>query len=167
MTLISGDDKWDQLARLLNDAVRDAVDPTPCRSGVVPGAIAWDDCTCGLLATSWSMTYLSDNFPEQASSVPGNCETAWDVAEIVIQLLRCAPTVDSQGRSPSLESLAAAATLMAVDGNRMERAVSGLLCGLKDQNRIIDSLISPRTSQGPEGGCVGSEQRVLIALPRG
>lgn len=165
--MISGDDKWNQVATLLNNAVYAALTNKPDRSGVVPGAIAWDDCQCGLLATAWAQNFLSDNFPEQVNQVTGNCGPAWDVSEFVIQIVRCAPSPDSAANAPSTLSLASAALLMDQDGNQMQRAVSVLLCQLKEDYSIVEYFINPRTPQGPDGACVGSELRVLVALPRG
>jgi hypothetical protein len=165
--VISGDDKWNQVATLINSAVEAALTTKPGRSGVVPGEIAWDDCDCGLLATSWVQNYLSDLFPEQVNQVTGNCGPAWDVSEIVVQIIRCAPSPSSAANAPTPSALAAAALLRDIDGNQMQRAVSVLLCQMKDAYDIIDYFIQPRTPQGPAGGCVGSELRMLVALPRG
>jgi hypothetical protein len=169
--VIHGDDKWHQIALLINQAMIDTLtsagSPLPDRAGVVPGAIAWDDCTCGILATSWSMTYLTESFPQEATTVAGNCTAPEETSEFVIQLIRCAPGASSNGSSPSVTDLTAAALLMATDGNIMERAASVLLCALKDNSRIWDYMISRRTAQGPSGLCVGNELRVLVGLPRG
>lgn len=171
MTLITGNDRWNQVGVLLNQAVVSALTsagfPLPDRSGVVPGAIAWDDCTCGILATSWSMTYLTSSFPTEASTVEGNCDAPEEATEYVIQLIRCAPGPDSNGNAPTVKELADAALLMSTDGNIMGRAVSVLLCQMKEQGQIWDYMVSRRTAQGPEGMCVGNEQRVLVGLPRG
>jgi len=169
--VITGDDKWHQVALLLNQAVADALlsagSPTPERSGVVPGAIAWDDCTCGILATSWSMTFLTEVFPQEANTMEGNCVAPEEASEFVIQLIRCAPGADSNGKSPSVTDLTAAALLMATDGNIMERSASAALCALKDNGRIWSYIVNRRTSQGPSGLCVGNELRVMVGLPRG
>lgn len=167
--MISGDDKWHQVALALNTAIYNALPSgsRPCRSGVVPGAIAWDDCTCGILATSWAQTFLSEVIPQETVTVIGNCEAPWETSEFVMQLIRCAPLPDSSGNAPTVSALTAAARVMAVDGNIMERVASQTLCEMKDQYQIADYLVRRRTSVGPEGGCVGNELRILVGLPRG
>jgi hypothetical protein len=169
MGYITGDDRWHQLAVLLNAAIYNALPAgaRPCRSGVVPGAIAWDDCTCGILATSWSMTFLTDVFPSESNTIQGNCDAPEEASEFVMQLIRCAPGPTDSGQPPTPATLQAAALLMATDGNIMERAVAALLCALKDDGTIWDYLVGRRTAQGPQGMCVGSELRVTIGLPRG
>jgi hypothetical protein len=165
--MITGDAKWFQVATALNTAVYNALTVKPSRSSVVPGAIVWDDCSCGLLATSWSMTYLSEVFPSEATTVNGNCEAPWEVTEFVTQLLRCTPSPDSRGAAPSPKVLSDSALVLATDGNIMERSTSVALCALKADDSIVDYLVGRRMSVGPEGGCVGSELRVLVGLPRG
>lgn len=169
--MITGDNKWYQVAVLLNTAVYNELaatsSPLPDRSGVVPGLIAWDDCTCGMLATSWSMTYLTDSFPQEATTVAGNCDASEEVTEFVLQLIRCAPGPDSNGKAPAVKELTDAALLLATDGNIMERSLSVALCAMKDGRQIWSYMVGRRTPQGPEGMCVGNEIRVLVGLPRG
>jgi len=167
MPLITGDDKWHQVALAANAAVYAALTSKPGRYGVVPGAIVWDDCSCGLLATSWVQSWLSTVFPAEDTNPQGNCDVPWEVSEFAVQIVRCAPTSDDQGRPPSTDTLAKAALLMAVDGNQLETSVSKLLCQMLEDGKIIDFMVNRRTTQGPEGGCVGSELRFMVGLGRG
>lgn len=171
MPLISGVLRWYTVAEALRAAAYTAMAGSPVgppdRSCVVPGAIAWDECDCGLLAVSVARTHYSDGFPvEQTEKVgAGSCRPAWDVAEIVIQAIRCAPSPQGQDLFVSCAALDASAREVATDAAVVKSAVSLKLCQMEDGNQIIDYLVQAQTVQGPQGGCVGSELRVLVALP--
>lgn len=166
--MIIGDDRWYQVADLINTAVYNELTLKPGRSGVVPGMVAWDDCCSGTLATTWALIFGSDVFPQEQSYVTGNCDTAWEVAEIVIQLIRCAPTPSGSPNqlAPSVASLASAARQMAIDVTQSRRAAARLLCTMKDDDDIVDFKVNRHSSLGPEGGCVGIELRMYVGLPR-
>ncbi len=163
---IMGDDRWYQICKLINSAVYTELDDKPSRSSVVPGLVAWDDCSCGLLATTWTIVMASDDFPQEKVSVTGNCEAAWEVMEIVVQLVRCAPSPDNTSLAPTTLSLETAALRMDKDVAQVNRAAMVLLCTMKDDGRIIDFMVNRTSSVGPEGGCVGIEVRMNVALPR-
>jgi len=171
MPLISGVLRWYTVAETLRAAAYAAMAASPVgppeRSCVVPGAIAWDECDCGLLAVSVARTYYSDAFPgEQAEKVgAGSCRPAWDVAELVIQAIRCAPSPQGQDLSPTCAALDVSAQEVTIDAAVVKSAVSLLLCRMENTGSIIDYFVLPQTIQGPQGGCVGSELRVLVALP--
>jgi hypothetical protein len=163
---ILGDDRWWQVATRVVAAVQAALTVPVERAGVVPGAVAWDECDCGLLAVSWTVSYPSDSFPTEQTGVVGNCSAAWEVAEFLVQVIRCAPGPTAQANAPTVKALSDAARLLDTDGNQVVRAVSVLLCTMKDAMDVEDFLVTRRIPQGPEGNCVGSEQRFLVALPR-
>lgn len=166
--MITGDDRWYQVADRINTAIYAGLSVKPQRSGVVPGLVAWDDCTCGILATTWAIIFGSDTFPQEQVYVTGNCDTSWEVAEFAVQIIRCAPSPDgSQNQlAPTVAALALAAQQMAIDVTQSRRASSVLLCTMKDNNEIIDFIVNRHASLGPEGGCVGFELRMHVALPR-
>jgi hypothetical protein len=164
--MIQGDDRWWQVASRVVTAVYAGLAVAPERYGVVPGAVAWDDCDCGLLAVSWTLSYPSDVFPAEQAGVNGNCDSAWEVSEFLIQIIRCAPGPGPNANAPTVKALSDAARLQDTDGNQVVRSLSALLCTMKDAYDIDDFLVTRRTPLGPEGGCVGSEQRFLVALPR-
>jgi hypothetical protein len=154
------------------EAVRVAVDSALTypvqRSGVVPGTIAWDECDCGLLAVSTGRAYLSDNFPEEETSRIGQCEAAWEVIEIVVQIIRCAPGPQGETQlAPTVAALDAAAQIMMTDLQQALAAIALWICASKDSGLIVDGMIMPSDPQGPEGDCVGSELHAVVALPRG
>lgn len=171
MPLISGVLRWYTVAETLRAAAYTAMAASPVgppdRSCVVPGAIAWDECDCGLLAVAVARTYYSDAFPtEQTEKVgAGSCRPAWDVAEIVIQAIRCAPSPQGQDLFVECPALDASAREVATDAAVVKSAMSLKLCQMEDGNEIIDYLVQGQTIEGPQGGCVGSELRVLVALP--
>ncbi len=166
MPLITGSLKWYTVAETVRLAVMADLTTLPDRSSVVPGAIAWDACDCGLLAVSVARVYLSDNFPNPLTVRIGACDAAWEVAEVVVQLIRCAPNPDSQTLVPTVAELDASAQEILTDAFELLRAVSVKLCGMKADREIIDFFLNPLTAQGPSGGCVGNEVRFLVALPR-
>ena len=164
--MISGDDRWYQVCDRITTAIVAELTLPVCRAGVVPGLIAWDDCSCGLLATTWALLMGSSVFPQEQVYVEGNCDTPWEVAEVAVQVIRCSPSPDGEANAPTVAALAATARQMDTDATQMRRACMQLLCGLKDSYDIVDFLVARNTPQGPEGGCVGSELRMYVALPR-
>lgn len=166
--MITGPLKWYTVAAVLRDAVYAELTTKPARSGVVPAAIAWDECDCGMLAVSVARVYFSEDFPEQltARTASADCAPSWDVAEIVIQIIRCAPNPDGQSLAPTVAALNASAQEVIRDSYEMLRAVSLTLCQMESDQEIIDQFLSSVEAQGPSGGCVGNELRALVALPR-
>lgn len=164
--MITGPLKWYTVASTLEQAVYAelAANP-PDRHSVVPGAIAWDACDCGLLAVSVARVYLSDAFPQPLATATA-CKAAWDVAEVVAQLIRCAPNPDDQTLVPTVADLDASAQEILTDAYGLLKAVSVKLCEMKADRDIIDFFLNPLTAQGPSGGCVGNELRFLVGLPR-
>lgn len=161
--------KWYVVAAALRDAVYAGLSPQPCRYGVVPGAIAWDDCDCGALYVTVLRTFLSDTFPEILEAPVGiGCDATQEVAEIVLQVLRCAPNPGAPAElAPAEDALDASARQLASDTFNTMAAVSLELCTMKDADEILDFLLMETTAVGQDGGCVGLELHVLAALPRG
>lgn len=164
--MITGATKWNQVAVLVRDAAVAGLSTPPDRASIVPGAIAWDECDCGLLAVSLNQVYVSDSFPAPYVDRTNPCGGAWEVGEYVVQIVRCAPSPDGQSLSPTVAGLEEAALLVQTDTVELLTAIQELLCGLLSDNQIIDFVINPLTAQGPQGGCVGNELRFLIGLPR-
>lgn len=164
--MIIGELKWYTVAERLRAAIHGALTVTPDRSGVVPGAIAWDACDCGMLAVSVAQVYPSETFPAQQAARVGACDAPWEVGEIVIQLIRCAPNPEGQSLYPTVAALDASAQEVRRDAYQVLLATSAELCTMNEARDISDFLIRPQTSQGPQGGCVGTELRALVSLPR-
>jgi hypothetical protein len=164
--VITGELKWYTVASTLEQAVFAALTDTPDRHGVVPGAIAWDACDCGMLAVSIAQVYPSESFPAPQATRLGSCDAPYEVAEIVVQVIRCAPNAEGQNLYPSTAALDTSARQVARDAYETLRAVSVKLCEMNGAREISDFLVRPQVTQGPQGGCVGSELRALVSLLR-
>ncbi|MEU1815134.1 hypothetical protein ABZ543_08045 [Streptomyces roseifaciens] len=150
----------------------------PCRACVVPGAVAWDSCEdpCtgeagGQLSVSVARFYASSTevFPSESRVVLGlrGCNPPpLTAVELIITVLRCAPSFDESGCPPPCDELAQAARRLHVD---MVTVYNALLCCLPDteptRRRGRRFTMGVQRAVGPEGGCVGLEQRVTVALP--
>ncbi|WP_460071073.1 hypothetical protein [Streptomyces sp. YKOK-I1] len=167
MPMISGELKWYTVASTLEQVVYAELTEKPARHSVVPGAIAWDACDCGLLAVSVAQVFLTETFPDQLARRIGNaCDAPYEVGEFVIQVIRCAPNPDDMANPPSTAELAASAQEVLRDAYEMLAAVSVKLCEMNAAREIADFMLRPLTSQGPAGGCVGNELRAYVALGR-
>jgi hypothetical protein len=167
VTIISGSAKWYTVAAALRDAVLSGLSNPISRYGVVPGAIAWDECDCGMLAVSVGPVYFSESFPSpQEEPVGSGCNAPYEVGTITVQVIRCAPQPQGQSLSPSTDALDATAQVVAADFHETLQAVSVALCALEDAGSIYDYLVDQMTPQGPEGGCVGGELTVRVSLGR-
>jgi hypothetical protein len=150
----------------------------PCRVCVVPGLVAWDSCDdpCsdqaggGQLSVSVARIYGSSDadFPNESRIVQGvrGCTPPPLTAlELLVTLLRCAPTFTEDGCPPTCDELAASAQVLHVD---MVTVFNALLCclpGTLQTRRGRRFVMGQQKTIGPEGGCVGLEQRVTVALP--
>ena len=165
--MITGAEKWYEVASALEQAVYAELSEKPDRHGVVPGAIAWDACDCGLLAVSVGQIYLTEVFPEPLSRRVGNgCDAPWEAAEFIIQVIRCVPTVDDAGAPPTTAALDTSAREILRDAYELLRAVSVKLCQMNEARDIADFILRPLNPQGPSGMCGGSEVRAIVSLPR-
>jgi hypothetical protein len=161
------------------DQVAEQVDGQPgcpARACVVPGTPAWDTCDApcdgegapGQLTVSVAQIYPSTSFPAVDREVRGvrSCPPpSTTAAELVITLLRCAPMPSGTGCPPSCEELTESSRILHVDSVTVYNA---LLCCLPQtgaRRRGPRFVIGPQRIIGPEGGCVGIEQRVTVALP--
>lgn len=149
----------------------------PCRACVVPGAPAWDECgntnpctekgTPGQLTVHFARTYPTSRFPQEDLQVygqPGCKPPPTTAAELVVTLLRCAPTVDDHGCPPTCEEMETAARVTDIDSVTIYNAI--MCCLPKTAGRRGRRFVmGQQRIVGPQGGCVGVEQRVTVALP--
>lgn len=167
MAYYIGSTKYYRVAEAIHSAVESAITNEVSRSAIVPGAIAWDEAPCGLLAVSIGQVYLSDNFPEQNEVMIGSaCDYAWEVVQINVQVIRCAPQPQGQDLAPTVEAQEATALIMAMDAAETTKAISTWICQQRGET-IVDAMIRPLDPQGPEGDAVGIQAMVIVALPRG
>ncbi len=162
----------------LNDVAEqvDGQPGCPCRSCVVAGTPAWDSCTdpCGVqdgpggqLTVSYARWWPSTEFPARDQAVRGlrGCQPPpTTAAELVVTLLRCAPAIDERGCPPTCEELEAVARVVHVDAATVYSALQCCLPGTAGP-RGRRFVLGEGKILGPEGGCVGVEQRVTVALP--
>lgn len=153
----------------------------PCRTGVVPGAPAADNCGegCGTLpdgqypgqlTVNVVRTYVAElprytNLQavrlEDTNCGPG----AVTVVDLAITLWRCAPGPDSEGCPPEMDVLGEAAMQLHVDLLAITQAVACCFPSTDTQRRkgrrysLGQSLVL-----GPQGGCVGVQTTVTVAL---
>lgn len=167
--MINGPLKWYTVAEALRQAVHTALTNKPSRSCVVPGLVAWDECCEGQLAVTVVRSYLSDTFPDpMLTEISMDCGAAWEVSEISVQILRCAPQPQGQSNAPDCESLDASAREVYRDMSEVMTATAQKLCSMERETFDIENqLITSQMAIGPEGGCVGSDLRALVGLPRG
>ncbi|MGA5202814.1 hypothetical protein [Streptomyces variegatus] len=147
----------------------------PERACVVPGKAAWDSCddpcgggTPGQLTVNVAQIFPSTSFPTLDREVRGmrSCPPpAVTAAELVITLLRCAPGPDENGCPPSCEELAASARQLHVDATTVYNALICCLPKTGSGRRGPKYVLGIQRTVGPEGLCVGIEQRVTVALP--
>ncbi|MEI5526812.1 hypothetical protein WB388_40150 [Streptomyces brasiliscabiei] len=151
----------------------------PCRTCVVPGAVAWDGCgpeDCapdgepGQLTVSVARIYpAGQNFPAEDRTVQGvrGCMLPpLTAAELIVTLLRCAPVQDEDACPPTCEEQTEAARILHVDASTLYSALWCCLPGLgPNPRRPPRFVIGAQRIVGPDGGCVGVEQRVTVALP--
>ncbi|MFF2612377.1 hypothetical protein [Kitasatospora sp. NPDC058046] len=148
----------------------------PCRACVVPGPPAWDGCNdpCSSDAAGGQLTVhvarllATSAFPSEDRALQGarNCAPPTVAVELVITLLRCAPVMDERGCPPACDELSAAARTVNIDIATIHNAV---LCCLPTATgggrRGPQFYLGPGRLLEPEGGCMGVEQRVTVALP--
>lgn len=142
----------------------------PNRACVVPGSIAWDECECGTLAVSPQRFFVSDEFPEGALGRglvrTSPCDQPWLVAELFVQLIRCAPTTSELGVAPTCVDLAAAAQVLLVDAYTVLTETLRIMCELRENDETVDYVIGEQVTRGPEGLCVGTELNVFVGIMR-
>lgn len=161
-----------QIAAALGECVRAELAGTP--AGVpgrvcvpVAGEIAWDACDCGQLAVTTPTLYPSKTFPLPATedSDQDVCGTPYLAASYTVSILRCAAGMDDEGRPPTCDQLAADALVWHQDAAAVRRGLGCCLQDLEAQDRIAGWTLGATTAVGPQGGCVGSEITVAVALP--
>lgn len=143
---------------------------TPGRVELTPGALpAWDDCCEGQLYLRIIEVYptmgKNSPFPQidaaQVGAAGGQCSIHMLAVHIALGILRCAATVDSNGKSPTPAQVTTDAGLMMDD---MSTLLDVLVC---DSQTVagVKSLKMDRWTPTPnEGGCVGGEWGAYIAV---
>lgn len=162
----------DTAQALLNcayEGILEAGLPTPCRICVVPGQIAWDDCSDGgQLEIALDSVFYSTDFPQDTTvdtAVNSACGPGIVVASMTLSLMRCAPMpAGLTARAPTCEALEEAALLVARDNYVLRTSLLCCLKQLRDERIIVDSRLNAMTVGGPQGGCVGNSVVIFIGF---
>lgn len=161
----------------------------PCRSGVVAGLPAADACDDGCntpgpgeypgqLTVNVARIYASDrtSFPRELGSLVSgtggsvrdlrNCALPQVTAvEFVVTVFRCTPLPTDQGCPPTMAELSANALQIHADMLAVQQGILCCLAGTDPEMRLGRRYVMGQTrSIGPQGGCVGFETRLIVAL---
>lgn len=166
MSVYTGPLKWFSLAKDILTYVDAHTTAVYGRAGVVPGLIAWDGCDCGALYLMVNQTYASDNWPMQKTEADPSeaCGAVYEGAELVLQVMQCAPSPQGHAAAPTVDAQETAAMLVRRDAYETYRAVNAFLCEARDAREVEDFIVDAQLVQGPSGGCVGTELRFRVAL---
>lgn len=152
----------------LTECVRAALAGTaagePARICTVPGALAWDECDCGLLAITVDRIYPSNAFPTEAAPTLAACTAAYEVADLTVTVLRCAPNPVGNALAPTCVALDAAALTWFLDMDAVRGALGCCLAGLRDAGTVEELVLRDTVPAGPQGGCVGSDTRLTVGF---
>lgn len=174
MTQLQGSLAVYTVATTLVTGISDALDVAGAeplnRVCVVPGEIAWDECTCGTLAVTARRFFLSDDFPQgslgQGLIRSSPCDLPWLVAELAIQVIRCVSGPTGTSLSVPCPQLDTAAQVLLLDQYVTLTTTVSILCAFKTQDRIVDYVLGEQTTVGPQGDCVGTELVALVGFYR-
>lgn len=156
-----------EIASGLLDCACTALQPDcPKTRCVVPGLeVEWNCCTDGQLAINLVSGWPSRSFPipDVAST---NCDIPFFVYTFRITLLRC---VAVQAEPTPCITLADQAARQLRD---VQLVANGLVCCLTDVESMSCLLgagyrwvLSTLQTLGPEGGCVGFSQDIVVGVP--
>lgn len=138
-----------------------------CRSFIAPGgSTPWDVCCdCGdnegMAWIAITEVFPTDNFPSPQGGAM-RCDYAEQGVRLTIGLIRCAATVDDQGRVPSVDQLMADMRKVQRDRGILLEAIK--CCYLADADPG-SYVIGSWTPLGPNGGCVGGQMTLQISAP--
>lgn len=164
--MFSGPTAFLQVAQRLQTAIIAGLTTPVVSSRIVAGQITWDACDCGMLTLSVTRTYFSETFPTELGNGQMACHAGQPVADLTIQVIRCAPGPDDNGNPPTAAADLAAATLAIADLHEVSLAVVCALAEMVRDDEIDDFLVQPATAQGPSGNCVGMQIVATVGLVR-
>lgn len=170
--MISGDDKWYTVCDVVLSAAASGLTTPVNRKLITTGQVAWDDCCEGQLAVTYTRTSPTESFPTEqivlSENSPGDCSPPYEIGEITVQIIRCAPQALNGQNAPSPEVLSKYALQTLIDANQVRRSVTLALCRLKaDVTNRFDYFVRPQLMLGPEGACAGSELYLYTGLAVG
>lgn len=143
-----------QACAALETANRDPITTTYAGLGVV----AFDDA-CGQLTVAPELIFRSETFPVE-STEQERCGGDTIAMTIVMTLVRCAPTLDDNGRPPSAARLHAGHQAILDDAAICWNVASMPLPSEEwDRAGVRQSFI------GAEGGAIAVETRLTLGIP--
>jgi hypothetical protein len=131
--------------------------PHFCRTGLVGGNPAWDDCCdCGDGSGQlWVRLVTWEPDPEFIQPTPFGCDQP-TMLTIGVGALRCVPTIDEHGNPPSASAETTSARQILHDAEVVKNAV---MCSIEER------FWQGWTALDYAGGCGGGEHLFLIPYP--
>lgn len=128
--------------------------------------IPWDNCDCdGQFAQAITSVYGADRFPIPAEAKDWQpCGPPWSVVRVILQVVRCVPTMDEQGHPPTCAASQAAAVTLENDRTAVRQALACCLTDLKTANTISGWALGTSDTVGELGGCAGVETPYWFAV---
>lgn len=122
-------------------------------------SIPWDNCDCGgQVAQAIQSVYGSTRFPSPVEAKDWQpCGPPWRVAQVVVQVTRCVPTMDEQGVPPPCSASLLAAYTLEDDRTAVAQALACCLTELKTAGVIGGWSMEAVVTVGEQGGCAGVE----------
>ncbi len=155
------------------EALDQTVAGAPCRQCLLlpTQQIPWDNCgpcddiSCsGQIALAIQNVYGSSHFPQpEAGKDWSHCGPPWQVAQVVVSVTRCVPTMDQTGNPPTCAAELAAALTLEADRSAIRQALACCLTALKAAHSIGAWSMNPSVTVGEQGGCAGVETTFLVA----
>lgn len=149
------------LVTKVRDALQEAGTPVNF-AAVYPAMIPWDACECGTLAVAVQRQYPTANFPTVTDTDQIGCYGGFFAADLIVQVLRCAPGPEGRSTSASAAALEAAALLSIRDAVVVLSTVPCVLDELVNSDTIVQYAVRPQVFAGPAGGCVGSATGLTV-----
>jgi hypothetical protein len=137
--------------------------PSSARSYLVPGALAWDDCQCGLLAIEWQTANYTAVFPNPRPILADGCKP-YLALQLLVTVLRCAPNPNDRGEPPTAEALHDAAIVNLDDVEAVLLGTSEATSTLESNHVILEYSLGQVAPAGPQGGCVGVTQQIYLGF---
>ena len=163
------DPVWDKAEELLScvEEHLSLYGAAPQRSFIAPGnPPAWDVCCSsgqgeGMAWVQITEVFPADNFPA-AQTGAMRCNYAEQGVRLNVGVLRCAATLDDQGRPPSTQRLMTDAAKVQRDRAIVNEAIRCCFLADAEPGTFVVGTFTPL---GPQGGCVGGSTSLQIAVP--
>lgn len=139
------------------------------RAFTAPGlSAAWDTCCQkgdgeGQASVAVERVYPTEDFPIEAAGLPMRCGPGEYAAVLAVEVMRCAHTVNDQGKPPTAEQVTGDADKVAADRQTVWDAI---LCDFLADADPGTWTLGAWEPLGPNGGCVGGLWRVTVAVDR-